>query len=258
MLDGGRVNLNANYEKGIKIFENGLKELGIELCDKQISQFIQYYEYLVEKNKVMNLTAITEFEEVIVKHFLDSLSLVKAIDLSKCSSEVKIIDIGTGAGFPGIPIKIAFPQVNIILLDSLNKRINFLNEVIDILELEGIIAVHGRSEEFGIKPEYREQFDLCVSRAVANLSVLSEFCIPFVKVGGQFISYKAGDSNEEIKDGEFAVNLLGGKIKEEILFTIPNSDISRKFVVIDKNKNTGKKYPRKAGTPAKNPIKISQ
>ncbi len=249
--------MNKEYENGIRIFKKGLAELGIELDDNQISQFIQYYEYLVEKNKVMNLTAITEFEEVIVKHFLDSLSLIKAVDLSECSDEVKIIDIGTGAGFPGIPIKIAYPKVNIILLDSLNKRINFLNEVIDMLELKGISAVHGRSEDLGINSEYREQFDFCLSRAVANLAVLSEFCIPFVKIGGQFISYKAGDSNEEIKEGEYAVKLLGGKIEKEILFTIPDSDINRKLVVINKVKNTGKKYPRKAGTPAKSPIKIS-
>lgn len=249
--------MNSIYDKGLKIFKSGLDELNIKLDDKQIEQFIKYYEYLVEKNKVMNLTAITDFEEVIVKHFLDSLSLIKAVDLSKYSNEVKIIDIGTGAGFPGIPLKIAYPQVNIILLDSLNKRINFLNEVIELLGLTGISAVHGRSEDFGTNPDYREQFDFCVSRAVANLAVLSEFCIPFVKVGGQFISYKAGDSDEEIKDGEFAVNLLGGKIKEEILFTVPTSDINRKFVVINKVKNTGKKYPRKAGTPAKSPIKTS-
>ncbi len=247
--------MDSKYKKGLEIFKSGLSELNIELSDKQIEQFIKYYEYLVEKNKVMNLTAITEFEEVIVKHFLDSLSLIKAIDLSKCSSKVKLIDIGTGAGFPGIPLKIAYPQVDIILLDSLNKRINFLNEVIELLELTGISAIHGRSEELGNSAEYREQFDFCVSRAVANMAVLAEFCVPFIKVGGKFISYKAGDSDEEIKDGEYAVNLLGGKIKEEILFTIPNSDISRKFVVIDKFKNTGKKYPRKAGTPAKSPIK---
>ncbi len=247
--------MNSCYEKGLEIFKSGLNELNIKINDKQLQQFIKYYEYLVEKNKVMNLTAITEFDEVIIKHFLDSLSLIKAVDLTKYSDKVKIIDIGTGAGFPGIPLKIVYPQVDIILLDSLNKRINFLNEVIEILGLEGISAVHGRSEELGNSPLYREQFDFCVSRAVANMSVLSEFCIPFVKIGGQFISYKAGDSDEEIKDGEFAVKLLGGQIKEEILFTIPNSDISRKFVVVNKIKNTGKKYPRKAGTPAKNPLK---
>ncbi len=246
--------MNSDYEKGLSIFKSGLKELNIELSDNQINQFIKYYEYLVEKNKVMNLTAITDFEEVIIKHFLDSVSIIKAVDLKNYSDKVKMIDIGTGAGFPGIPLKIVYPQVDIILLDSLNKRINFLNEVIEILGLQGIKAIHGRSEELGHSVEYREQFDLCVSRAVANMAVLSEFCIPFVKVGGQFISYKAGDSDEEIRNGEYAVNLMGGKIKEEILFTIPNSDISRKFVVINKFKNTGKKYPRKAGTPAKNPI----
>lgn len=247
----------SNYDSGLNLLKTGLSELNINLSDEQISQFIKYYEYLVEKNKVMNLTAITAFEEVIIKHFLDSLSFVKAIDV-KCLAGLELIDIGTGAGFPGIPLKIAFPELNITLLDSLNKRINFLNEVINMLSLESVKAIHGRSEEFGVKEEYREKFDICVSRAVSNLSTLSEFCLPFVKVGGQFISYKAGDSDDEIKEAEYAINLLGGKIKEEILFTIPNSDISRKLVVIDKIKNTGKKYPRKAGTPLKSPIKIPQ
>jgi len=244
--------MNIEYSKGLDVFKSGLEELNISLSEKQIEQFITFYEYLVEKNKVMNLTGITEFEDVIIKHFLDSLALVKACDLS---GDISIIDIGTGAGFPGIPLKIAFPNIKITLLDSLNKRIKFLDEVIEMLGLENINTIHGRSEDFGVNVAYREQYDLCVSRAVANLAVLSEFCIPFVKVGGQFISYKAGDSSEEVKDGEFAVNILGGKIQKEIPFTVPNSDITRKLVVIDKVKNTGKKYPRKAGTPVKSPIR---
>lgn len=243
-----------SYSKGIEIFNEGLKELNISLSNEQIDQFIKYYEYLVEKNKVMNLTAITEFEDVIVKHFLDSLSLIKAVDLNELG-EVSLIDIGTGAGFPGIPLKIAYPEVNILLVDSLNKRINFLKEVIELLGLEKIVAIHGRSEELGVKPEYREQYDFCVSRAVANLSSLSELCLPFVKVGGSFISYKAGDSDEEIEEAKTAIKILGGNIKERIPFTVPNSDITRKFVVIEKIKNTGKKYPRKAGTPLRSPLK---
>ena len=243
------------YEDGLKTFYKGLEELDIELSKEQIDQFIKYYEMLVEKNKVMNLTAITEFNEVIVKHFIDSLALVKVVNKGDLSKEVSIIDIGTGAGFPGIPLKIAFPNIKITLLDSLNKRINFLKEVSDELGFEGIDFIHGRSEDFGRNPQFREKFDMCVSRAVANLATLSEFCVPFVKVGGSFISYKAGDCGEEVKESMKAVEKMGGKITNQLEYMVPTSDLNRVLLFIEKEKATPKSFPRKAGTPAKEPIK---
>lgn len=224
---------------------------GIKLSDYQLEQFETYYEMLVEKNKVMNLTAITEKNEVIDKHFADSLALIKS---GVSLTGQKILDIGTGAGFPGIPLKIAFPELEIVLLDSLNKRIKFLNEVIEALGLEKITAIHGRAEDFAKQKEYREQFDYVVSRAVANLTVLSEYCLPYVKVGGCFIPYKSGEIDEELNNSKKAVQILGGKIEEVVKFQLPDTDIGRSFVKIKKNKNTAKKYPRKAGLPAKEPL----
>ena len=195
--------------------ENGCRELGIELSQKQKNQFIQFYEFLVEKNKVMNLTGITEFEEVLTKHFLDSLACVKAIDMTKVKT---IMDIGTGAGFPGVPLKIAFPHLEACLLDSLKKRVNFLEESFELLGLEGIKAIHGRAEEYAKNKEYREKYDLCVSRAVSNLATLSEYCLPYVKVGGCFIPYKSGEIDEELNNSKKAVRILGGKIEEVVKF----------------------------------------
>ena len=238
--------MDYNLEK----FEQGLESLGIVLSDTQKQQFMDYYEFLVETNKVMNLTAITEFDEVIEKHFLDSLSLCKVYDLGR---KVKILDMGTGAGFPGIPLKIAFPELEIVLADSLNKRIKFLQEVIERLGLSDITALHARSEELGRDKNYREQFDLCVSRAVANLSSLSEYCIPFVKEGGKFISYKSGEIEEEVSQAKKAIKLLGGKIEDVYKFDLYEQ--KRSFVIISKEKKTPKTYPRKAGTPTKEPIK---
>ena len=231
----------------LSTLENGCKELGIELSQKQKDQFIQFYEFLVEKNKVMNLTGITEFEEVLTKHFLDSLSCVKAIDMTKVKT---IMDIGTGAGFPGVPLKIAFPHLEACLLDSLKKRVNFLEESFTLLGLEGIKAIHGRAEEYAKNKEY----DLCVSRAVSNLATLSEYCLPYVKTGGTFISYKSGTVQEEATEAEKAIKILGGQLRDITYFQLPDSEIDRSLVIIDKKKPTPGKYPRKAGTPLKEPL----
>ena len=234
-----------------QIFEDKLKEIGIVLTDTQKDQFLKFYELLVEWNKVMNLTGITEYEEVNEKHFVDSISLVKAIDINKVET---VIDVGTGAGFPGIPLKIAFPHLKIVLLDSLNKRIQFLNTVIEELGLSDIETIHGRAEDFAKKVEYRECFDLCVSRAVANLSTLSEYCLPYVKVNGMFIPYKSGEIDPEVEQAKKAIHLLGGKTDEVIKFQLPGSEIGRSFVKIKKTQKTSKKYPRKAGLPVKEPL----
>lgn len=230
-------------------FEKGLADLGISLNETQIKQFLDYYELLVETNKVMNLTAITEFDEVIEKHFLDSLSLCRIYDLNR---EIHVLDLGTGAGFPGVPLKIAFPQIRLVLADSLNKRIKFLENVVGELSLQNVSCVHGRAEEMGRNKEYREQFDLCVSRAVANLSSLSEYCIPFVKEGGAFISYKSGEIEEEANAAKKAISVLGGELREIYKFDLYEQ--KRSFVIIDKKKKTPKAYPRKAGTPTKEPL----
>ena len=241
----------ADTMNSTKIFETELKKLGIILTDKQREQFDRYYELLIEWNKVMNLTGITDYDEVILKHFIDSLMLSEICDMSNVSA---MIDVGTGAGFPGIPIKIVYPHINAILLDSLNKRLKFLNTVIEELGLESVQTLHGRAEDYARKTEYRESFDLCVSRAVANLSTLSEYCLPFVKKDGTFISYKGGDSDQEVKQAERAVALLGGKVETIHKFTLPGTDMGRTLVEIEKIKNTPRRYPRKAGQPAKEPL----
>lgn len=246
------------YSDRLSNFKKDLEELHIILSSGQLDQFLQYYEMLIEKNKVMNLTAITEFDEVMKKHFVDSLSLVNVFDLNGSFS---LIDVGTGAGFPGIPLKIVFPDLKVTLLDSLQKRVGFLQEVIEKLGLTRIEAVHGRAEDFAKPEQMREKFDLCVSRAVANLSVLSEYCLPYVKVGGKFISYKSDkvsmeseQHKTEIERAEHAISVLGGKLIEQKEFTLPSSDIYRNLVVIEKCRPTPKQYPRKAGTASKKPL----
>ena len=235
-----------------QLLEIKLKELNIQINEIQKKQFDTFYSMLVEWNKVMNLTGITEYEAVIEKHFVDSLSIVNIFDLSEINT---VIDVGTGAGFPGIPLKIAFPHLKITLLDSLNKRINFLDSVIDELKLDGIYTIHGRAEDFAKKDDYRERYDLCVSRAVANLSTLSEYCMPYIRVGGMFISYKSGDVDDEVLESKKAISILGGKLDNVVKFQLPGTDINRSFIKIEKIKNTGKKYPRKAGLPSKEPLK---
>ena len=232
-------------------FDQELETLGIRLTDVQKRQFDRYYELLIEWNRVMNLTGITEYDEVNLKHFTDSLTIVRIKDMENVST---LIDVGTGAGFPGIPIKIAFPHIEVTLLDSLNKRIKFLDQVVEELDLKDVVTLHGRAEDFAKKEEYREKFDLCASRAVANLSTLSEYCLPFIKKGGCFVSYKSADSDEEIQQSEKALDILGGKIERVDKFVLPGSDMGRALVMIEKVKNTPRKYPRKAGVPSKEPL----
>ena len=233
-----------------------LNRINIDITDDQVKQFEKYYEMLVEKNKVMNLTAITEKDEVIEKHFVDSIAIIPYLREMGIldNNNLNIIDLGTGAGFPGIPLKIMLPELQFTLLDSLNKRILFLNDVIHELGLNNIKTIHGRAEDYAVDKLYREKYDICVSRAVANLSTLSEYCLPFVKKDGLFISYKAGNCEEEINNSKNAIKLLGGKINKVEDFVLPESTAERVFVFIKKLNNTDKKYPRKAGIPAKKPL----
>ena len=305
-------------------FQKKCEVFGVRLTGEQIEKFMDYYELLIEWNSFMNLTAITDFEEVVLKHFVDSLAVCQTevfcdssviyrterlCDSSVvyqtgrfcessvvCQTErfcdspasyqteyqierfcdgfkfeeeepgkdhemiflendrISLIDIGTGAGFPGIPLKIVFPEMKVTLLDSLNKRVKFLNTVIDKLNLKNVEVIHGRAEDFARQQLYREQYDLCVSRAVANLSTLTELCIPFVRVNGYFISYKSEKLKEELSAGEKAIEILGGKVTEQKEYLLPDTDIKRSLLLIRKVKDTPKKYPRKAGTPAKEPI----
>lgn len=232
-------------------FSKDLHQLDISLTEQQYKQFIQYYELLVEWNEKMNLTAITEYDDVMKKHFTDSLSLVRAYDIRK---SVSVIDVGTGAGFPGLVLKIAFPHLNITLLDSLQKRICFLDAVIEKLGITEVQTIHGRAEEYAKPGKLRESFDLCVSRAVANLATLSEYCLPFVKKNGIFISYKSEKISQELAHANKAISVLGGRLTGQIEFNLPNSDIYRNLVIIQKEQNTPNKYPRKAGLPNKEPL----
>lgn len=228
-----------------------MHKLGISLTEQQSEQLYEYYRLLVEWNSFMNLTGITEFSEVVQKHFVDSLSIVKVKNMNDVDN---LIDVGTGAGFPGLPLKIVFPHLKVTLLDSLNKRIDFLNAVIEKTGLTGIETIHGRAEDFAKPGLKREIYDLCVSRAVANLATLSEYCLPYVKIGGEFIPYKSGEVADELQDAKSAVFLLGGKVESCENFDLPGSDIHRSLVRIKKVGGCPKKYPRKAGMPSKVPL----
>jgi len=233
-------------------FINDLKEIGLSIDEKQLEQFNSYYETLVEWNEFMNLTGITEYDEVLLKHFVDSLVLDPKSLVKK--EEINIIDVGTGAGFPGLPIKIAFPETKVVLLDSLNKRIKFLDEVIKRLNLKGIKTIHSRAEDGGRNKDLREKFDIAISRAVANLSSLAEYNLPYVKLGGYFVAMKSGEIDEEAANAKRAIKLLGGELERIEKFRLPNTDIDRSLVIIKKVKETSKKYPRKAGLPTKEPL----
>ncbi len=235
-----------------EVLKNGALSYDIHLNDQQIEQFILYMELLKEWNEKINLTTITDDMEIVRKHFLDSISIVKSGLVKEGTS---LIDVGTGAGFPGIPIKIIIPGIKVVLLDSLNKRIIYLNEVINKLNLKDIEAVHGRAEEFSKKPDYREKFDIATARAVANLAVLSEYCIPYVKVKGHFISMKGPSIDEEIVNGKNAISTLGGKFVEIIKTEIPGEALDHRLVIVEKIRSTDVKYPRKYAQIEKKPIK---
>lgn len=234
------------------LLEKACADVGIEFNNDMFDKFMKYKELIKEWNQKINLTAITEDEEIVKKHFIDSIKVLKNDGLKNGN---KVIDVGTGGGFPGIPIKIVLPECKITLLDSLNKRIKFLNIVVEELGLENVETIHGRAEDFGQNPEYREQFDYTVSRAVANLAVLSEFCIPFVKVGGKFLAMKGPSVDEEIDNAKRAIKTLGGELKSVKNVTVEGSDLNHNLVCIYKKQRTMKKYPRKSGMVTKNPIK---
>ncbi len=232
-------------------FIAALKEKGIELSEIQIAQFKKYFELLVEWNEKMNLTAITDLEGVYLKHFYDSISASFYFDFNKVTT---VCDVGAGAGFPSLPIKICFPHLQVTIVDSLNKRITFLNHLSEELGLQNVQFVHARAEEFGQNVKYREQFDVVTARAVARLSVLSELCVPIAKEGGYFVALKAAAGPDELKDAKKAISTLGIQLKEEFAFLLPVEESERTLYVFDKIKSTPKKFPRKAGVPNKTPI----
>ena len=235
-----------------EIFKQELLKIGIELSDKQMNQFKTYYELLVEWNEKINLTAITELEEVYLKHFYDSITLAVSMDLK--DKAYSICDVGAGAGFPSIPLKIVFPELKVSIVDSLNKRIKFLNLLAEALELDNVHFYHDRAETFGQNKAHRENFDIVTARAVARLNVLAELCIPLVKKGGHFVALKAAKSEEEVTEAKKAIATLGGKLISEQEVSLPFSEDKRYIVTIEKKKETPNKYPRKPGTPNKKPL----
>jgi 16S rRNA (guanine527-N7)-methyltransferase len=235
----------------IEQFKAMLLEKGIPLSDEQLDQFEKYFHTLVEWNEKMNLTAITEQGDVYLKHFYDSISAAFYFDFTQ---PLHLCDVGAGAGFPSIPLKIAFPHLEVTIVDSLNKRISFLNHLANVLKLEKVHFIHDRAETFGVNFSHRESYDLVTARAVARMSVLSELCLPLVKVGGHFVAMKAAHANDELSVGQKAISTLGGKLEQKFTFTLPMEESERNILVIKKEKQTPKKYPRKPGTPGKMPI----
>ncbi|MEH7112219.1 16S rRNA (guanine(527)-N(7))-methyltransferase RsmG [Neobacillus niacini] len=232
-------------------FKAMLLEKGISLSDKQLDQFDKYFHTLVEWNEKMNLTAITDQRDVYLKHFYDSISAAFYFDFSQ---PLHLCDVGAGAGFPSIPLKIVFPHLEVTIVDSLNKRISFLNHLANVLKLENVHFIHDRAETFGVNLAHRESYDLVTARAVARMSVLSELCLPLVKVGGYFVAMKAAHANDELAVGNKAITTLGGKLEQMFTFTLPMEESERNILVIKKEKQTPKRYPRKPGTPGKMPI----
>ena len=229
-----------------QLLQQGLTQMG--LPTEGIPSLLQYADLLVEKNKVMNLTAITEPADIAALHFLDSAALLTLADFKN----KQVADVGTGAGFPGMPLRIVEPSIRLTLLDSLNKRVDFLKEVCEDLALTNVDCVHARAEEFAAKK--RESFDIVTSRAVANLQMLSELCLPLVKVGGYFLSMKAVDSDQELADAKHAIEVLGGQVEKVETYAIPGTDVSHRLIFIKKIKETGKKYPRAFAKIKKNPL----
>ena len=234
-----------------EILQAGAKELGFTLGEEQVQKLLVYKSLLLEWNEKINLTSITDEKEIMIKHFLDSLTCVKTKYIKK---EDKVIDVGTGAGFPGIPIHIYYPELQLTLLDSLQKRISFLEEVYKNINIKNITFQHGRAEDFGNHPKFREKYDVALARAVAELSVLCEYCLPFVKIGGYFLCQKGPNVEEELKNAQKSLTVLGGQFVEKLDTKLPFSDINHNIVVIKKIKQTPTKYPRKAGSPTKSPI----
>ena len=238
------------FDESIKYLENALLECKLHITDEKASQLLRYHELLIEKNKVMNLTAITDFEEAVWKHYADSLAVLKFIDLKNIKT---LLDVGSGAGMPGIPLKIMCPEIQVTLLDAVQKKVNFHKEVIEKLKLQNIQSVHMRSEDAAHTEKMRQKYDLVTARAVANLTTLSEYCLPFVKTGGIFASYKAETAEQEIDEAKKAIGILGGSIEKTEHYKI--GDNTRCMILIRKDKSSPNRYPRKAGIPSKEPIR---